>query len=117
MQLNNFNQDYLNNYIVHGWYSHSFNHYIQKNYCIGDEDCLHVNVYTHTTDPEANLDVLVHIHGGAFMFGAGSSYGPNIIMDRPIVFVNLNYRLGPLGAFTVYIKNHTYKNNTRIFKY
>lgn len=33
------------------------------------------------------------------MFGAGSSYGPNIIMDRPIVFVNLNYRLGPLGKF------------------
>ncbi|XP_066257357.1 venom carboxylesterase-6-like isoform X1 [Euwallacea similis] len=80
MQYDHFATDYKKNYVVHG-----------------DEDCLHLNVYTHTTDPQAKLDVLVHIHGGAFMFGRGASYGPDIIMDRPIVFVNFNYRLGPLG--------------------
>ncbi|KAL1506091.1 hypothetical protein ABEB36_005519 [Hypothenemus hampei] len=56
-----------------------------------------MNIYMKRVDPNANLDVLVHIHGGAFMFGRGASYGPDIIMDRDIVFVNFNYRLGPLG--------------------
>lgn len=40
---------------------------------------------------------MVHIHGGAFMFGQGANYGPGIIMDRDIIYVNLNYRVGPLG--------------------
>lgn len=31
------------------------------------------------------------------MFGGSRSYGPKIIMDRNIIFVNFNYRLGPLG--------------------
>lgn len=31
------------------------------------------------------------------MFNAGSAYGPGIIMDRDIVYINMNYRLGPLG--------------------
>lgn len=71
---------------------------LEKKYVIhGDEDCLHINVYTHSLSQTENLDVLVHIHGGAFMFGQGSHYGPEIIMDRNIVFVNLNYRVGPLG--------------------
>ncbi|XP_030764864.1 venom carboxylesterase-6-like isoform X2 [Sitophilus oryzae] len=80
MQYDHFEKDVQNNYRVHG-----------------DEDCLYVNVYTHSLSDKANLDVLVFIHGGAFMFGRGASYGPEIIMDRKIVFVNFNYRLGPLG--------------------
>lgn len=69
---------------------------------VGNEDCLYLNIYTHTTNVSANLDVLVHIHGGAFMFGGGAGYGPYIIMDRNIVYVNFNYRLGPLGNESAY---------------
>nr|CAI5867393.1 unnamed protein product [Callosobruchus analis] len=63
----------------------------------GDEDCLYVNVYTPDINPTEKYDVLVYIHGGAFIFGNGGMYVPNIIMDRPIVYVNFNYRVGPLG--------------------
>jgi bile salt-stimulated lipase len=63
----------------------------------GDEDCLYLNIYTPTLDKNAKLDVIVYIHGGAFMFLYGGFYGPHYIMDRDVVFINLNYRLGPLG--------------------
>lgn len=64
---------------------------------LGEEDCLHVNVYTPRVDPKARFNVIIFIHGGAFMFNHGTSYGPKIIMDRDIVYVTFNYRLGPLG--------------------
>lgn len=63
----------------------------------GEEDCLYVNIYTPTLDQNAKLDVVIYIHGGAFMFLWGGFYGPRYAMERNIVFVNLNYRLGPLG--------------------
>lgn len=31
------------------------------------------------------------------MFDHGALYGPDIILDRDLVYVNINYRLGPLG--------------------
>lgn len=64
---------------------------------LGSEDCLYLNVYTPQLNQAALLDVIVYIHGGAFIFGAMHSYGPKIIMNRDVVYVNLNYRLGPLG--------------------
>ncbi|XP_068897838.1 venom carboxylesterase-6-like isoform X2 [Tenebrio molitor] len=63
----------------------------------GDEDCLYLNIYTPTLDKKAKLDVVVHIYGGAFMFLYGGFFGPDFIMDRDVVFINFNYRLGPLG--------------------
>ncbi|VEN62744.1 unnamed protein product [Callosobruchus maculatus] len=76
-----------------------YDHKMQDGHYIvtGDEDCLYVNVYTPDTNPVEKYDVLVYIHGGAFIFGNGGMYVPNIIMDRPIVYVNFNYRVGPLG--------------------
>lgn len=52
-----------------------------------------------TLNQSAALDVVVFIHGGAFMFGSGHSYGEKFIMDRDVVFVNFNYRLGPFGKW------------------
>jgi bile salt-stimulated lipase len=44
------------------------------------------------------LDVIVHIHGGAYMYGSGLMFTPaEILMDRDVVFVTFNYRLGILG--------------------
>ena len=42
---------------------------------------------------------MVWIHGGAFVFGSGSSeiYGPEYLIERDIVLVTVNYRLGALG--------------------
>lgn len=63
---------------------------------IGDEDCLYLNIYTPEIK-EKLLEVIVHLHGGAFMFGAGGLFGHQFIMERDVVYVSLNYRLGPLG--------------------
>lgn len=48
-------------------------------------------------DARASLPVLVFIHGGAFMYGAGSLYDASHFMDTDMVVVTFNYRLGPLG--------------------
>ncbi|XP_023312098.1 esterase FE4-like [Anoplophora glabripennis] len=65
---------------------------------IGEEDCLYLNVYTpedFAKNPKA-LDVIVSIHGGAFIIGSGST-GFNTSLEEDTVFVTLNYRLGILG--------------------
>ncbi|XP_050428947.1 venom carboxylesterase-6-like [Adelges cooleyi] len=72
----------------------------------GDEDCLYLNVYTPRLPDQDDLlqgrllDVLVFIHGGAFMFLEGSSFKPDFLLDKDILLVTLNYRLGPIGFFS-----------------
>lgn len=70
------------------------------------EDCLFLNVWTPTwAGPSSNLPVMVFIHGGAFVEGAGSSGlydGSTLAMQaaanaKGAVVVTLNYRLGALG--------------------
>jgi carboxylesterase type B len=43
------------------------------------------------------LDVMVYIHGGGWLAGEGSSFQPTYILDKDVVLVTFNYRLGPLG--------------------
>jgi carboxylesterase type B len=67
---------------------------------IGDEDCLFLNIYTPklpTDGSNPNLDVLLNIHSGAFMYGWGHEFGPEILMDRDIIWITINYRLGAFG--------------------
>lgn len=44
---------------------------------------------------------MVWIHGGSFSVGSGNGesdlYGPGYLLNRDIVLVTINYRLGPLG--------------------
>lgn len=64
------------------------------------EDCLRLNVYSRTLHRNARKSVLVYIHPGAFFYLSGqcNKYaGPQSLMDRDIVLVTLNYRLGSLG--------------------
>lgn len=64
------------------------------------EDCLTLNVWTPGTG-SARRPVMVWIHGGALVFGAGSQplYDGSALATRGAVVVTLNYRLGPLGFF------------------
>ncbi|CAH2238151.1 jg22079 [Pararge aegeria aegeria] len=64
---------------------------------IGSEDCLFVNVHTPKLNPSALLPVVIFIHGGSFVFGAGGQYDGFYMMDRDVVLVTVNYRLGPFG--------------------
>jgi para-nitrobenzyl esterase len=63
------------------------------------EDCLCLNVFTPSPDPEARLPVMVWIHGGAFQQGAGSNpvFVQGDLPRRGVVLVTFNYRLGPFG--------------------
>ncbi len=63
------------------------------------EDCLTLNVWTPAR--AERLPVLVWIHGGGFVNGAGSPkvYDGTAFARDGIVFVSLNYRLGRFGFF------------------
>jgi para-nitrobenzyl esterase len=64
-----------------------------------DENCLFLNIWTQGID-KARRPVMVWIHGGAFIIGAGSQtmYRRNTLVSRgDIVLVSINYRLGALG--------------------
>lgn len=62
------------------------------------EDCLTLNVWTPTGSAAEPLPVMVWIHGGSFMRGAGDIYDAQRLAVRGrIVVVTINYRLGALG--------------------
>ena len=71
----------------------------------GNEDCLYLNVFTPFAKFKATkftfnnnpLPVMVWIHGGSFLTGSSNSFSPNYLMDKNIVLVTINYRLGILG--------------------
>lgn len=70
--------------------------YYQKQ-VVGEEDCLFLNIYTPNPNAISLMAVIVYIHGGGFIFGSGDQYGPGHLLQRNLVYVNLNYRLGPMG--------------------
>lgn len=65
------------------------------------EDCLFLNVYTpNGASPSNRKPVMVWIHGGAFVIGAGSQsiYEATRLARRgDVVVVTINYRLGVFG--------------------
>ena len=76
----------------------------------GGEDCLYLNVYTghstHSSEGDVSpalLPVLVFLHGGAFVIGSCEAmlYGPQVLLDREVVLVGVNYRLGALGFLSL----------------
>ena len=63
------------------------------------EDCLSLNIWTPACD-NARRAVMVWIHGGAFVTGAGSvgTYnGKHLVARGDVVVVTINYRLGAFG--------------------
>ncbi|CAH1394711.1 unnamed protein product [Nezara viridula] len=67
----------------------------------GSEDCLYINVYTpqlpvDSAEPRL-FDVIAFIHGGAYIEGDSKLHDPSILLDRDIVLVTFNYRVGILG--------------------
>lgn len=46
---------------------------------------------------------MVWIHGGAFKFGSGNCdlYGPDYLVEKDVVIVTVNYRLGALGFLSL----------------
>ncbi|XP_034255175.1 juvenile hormone esterase-like [Thrips palmi] len=91
------------------------------------EDCLFLNVYTPVCGPAAPAHVWrpgggqVHaapetkeaanalrpvifwVHGGAFKFGDGNAdmLSPELFLEKDVLVVTINYRLGPFGFLTL----------------
>lgn len=63
------------------------------------EDCLYLNVWTPTLEPDARLPVMVWVHGGSNR--SGWSYEPNYhghkLAQRGVVVVSVAYRHGAFG--------------------
>ena len=63
------------------------------------EDCLYLNVRTPDLSSDANLPVMVWIHGGDHQDGSGSDvyFDANTYAENGCVYVTINYRLGLFG--------------------
>lgn len=72
------------------------------NITIGSEDCLYLNVYSPLrVKNNTPLPVMVWIHGGGFISGTANLFGANNFLDKDIILVTLNYRLGIFGFLTL----------------
>lgn len=70
----------------------------------GKEDCLYLNVFmpkaaaaVASTKRGSALPVMVFIHGGGYFGGAAEEYLPHVLLNKDIVLVVIQYRLGFLG--------------------
>lgn len=63
------------------------------------EDCLYLNVWTPARGAVHDLPVMVWIHGGGYTTGWSSQdvYDGERFAESGVVFVSINYRLGPFG--------------------
>lgn len=54
-------------------------------------------------EPNEKLPVLFWIHGGAFIGGSGNDglYGPDFLIEKRVILVTSNYRLGVLGFLSL----------------
>lgn len=71
----------------------------------GSDDCLYLNVYTPTLNPLMPKAVMVWIHGGGFLCGSGNDdvFGPDYLIEKDIVLITVNYRLGILGKIILIV--------------
>ncbi|XP_055691178.1 uncharacterized protein LOC129794451 [Lutzomyia longipalpis] len=75
------------------------------------EDCISLSVYTRNLSV-AN-PVMVYIHGGAFFMGAAYQHPPQYLLEKDIVLVVPQYRLGPFGFLSM--KSENLPGNAAIF--
>lgn len=52
------------------------------------------------SDDHALLPVMVYLFGGKFEVGNNNDYAPNFLLDKDVVYVAPNFRLGLLGYLT-----------------
>ena len=70
------------------------------------EDCLYLNIWRKSSD-EKNLPVYVWIHGG-YLFcycGHDNQFNDDVFAKEGLIYITIDYRLGPLGCFDFSIYN------------
>lgn len=105
--------------------AYSYDHFLPEGTrYMGGDNCLGVNVFTPDVIyitfafidimilniifytqlfPSKLLPVFVWIHGGAFTVGSSSTdlYGPEFIVEKDVIMVSMNYRLGIFGFLSL----------------
>lgn len=72
---------------------------LEKFNIVGSEDCLYLNIWRPNKKKE-NLPVLVYVHGGGNLIGAGDEFNGALLSKYSnSVIVTINFRLGPMGWF------------------
>jgi para-nitrobenzyl esterase len=63
------------------------------------EDCLYLNVWTGAKSAQEKRPVFVWIYGGGFVSGSAACaiYDGEEMAKRGVIFVSINYRVGPFG--------------------
>lgn len=73
------------------------------------EDCLQLNIWRNNNKDEQKLPVYVWIHGGYLHTGSGidDMYHGDSFAKNGLLYITINYRLGPLGCynFAIYQKD------------
>lgn len=72
----------------------------------GSEDCLQLNVFTKNLPSNDTIElkpVIAFIHGGGFESGTALNHRPEYLMDRDIILVTIQYRLGAFGFMALEI--------------
>ena len=71
----------------------------------GQEDCLFLNIFVPKSamSQDELQPVMFWIHGGSLIHGSNrfDDQGPQDYMDRNVIIVTVNYRLGPLGFLSL----------------
>lgn len=87
-----------------------------KGKVMGQEDCLFINVWTPTLQPDAKLPVMVWIHGGYLHMLSGNEpqYSPTeeLAADTGMVYVSFNYRLNAFGFLALELLREGSPTNT-----
>lgn len=69
----------------------------------GQENAGIVSVSTPYLHPNKPLPVAVYIHGGGFQmaYGTNDMYGGDYLLQKDIIFVTMNYRVGSFGFLSL----------------
>ncbi|XP_062248042.1 para-nitrobenzyl esterase isoform X2 [Platichthys flesus] len=83
---------------------------------MGQEDCLYLNVWTPSLQPDAKLPVMVWIHGGHLhsLSGGEPCYSPTetLAANTGVVYVSFNYRLNAFGFLALEMLREGSPTNT-----
>ncbi|XP_063044466.1 para-nitrobenzyl esterase [Engraulis encrasicolus] len=83
---------------------------------MGQEDCLHLSVWTPSLNPPAPLPVMVWIHGGYLhmLSGQEQGYSPTekLAAQTQAVYVSFNYRLNAFGFMALEMLREGSPHNT-----
>ncbi|XP_060524879.1 juvenile hormone esterase-like [Cylas formicarius] len=63
------------------------------------EDCLFLNIFVPSLNSSKKYPVMFHIHGGRYIGSSSNfnSYNPSYLVEKDVIVVTHNYRLGPYG--------------------